>query len=75
MSEPKKLMNYESDLEFGGTCTIRRQDSWKLEIAMEHGLVKRLDGRKVITGRTRLMLWYVSSLAWNNADSSTTSQV
>jgi hypothetical protein len=55
MLERKKLMNYESDHEIGGTCIIRKQDSWKLEIAMVHGPEKRLDGRKVITGRIRLM--------------------
>jgi hypothetical protein len=55
MSERKRLMSYESDLETGGTCITRKQDLWRLEIAMEHGPEKRLVGRKVITGRTRLM--------------------
>jgi hypothetical protein len=55
MLERKRLMSYESDLETGGTCITRKQDLWKLEIAMDHGLEKKLDGQKVITGRTRLM--------------------
>jgi len=59
MPEPKRLTSYESDLEIGETFTMRKQDSWKLEIVMDHGLEKRLDGRKVITGRIRWMSWYV----------------
>jgi len=59
MSERKRLTSYESVQEIGRICTMRKQDLWKLEIVMDHGLEKRLDGRKVITGRIRLMSWYV----------------
>jgi len=51
-------MSYESDLEIGETCTMRKLDLWKPATAMDHGPEKRLDGQKVITGRIRLMSWY-----------------
>jgi hypothetical protein len=77
MLERKRLMSYESGLGTGGICSTRTQDLWKLEIAMDHGLEKRLDGRKVIIGRTHLMSWYVPRPVhdWDVADSSTTSPV
>lgn len=53
-------MTYASVQEIGGICTTSKQASWKLAIAMDHGLEKRLDGQKVITGHIRSMSWYVS---------------
>jgi hypothetical protein len=55
MLERERLMSYESVRGIGGTCITGKQDSWKLEIAMDHGLEKRLVGQKVITGHIRLM--------------------